>query len=229
MTRQQRLMTALLPAIKAVGATNIDLNQPNAKGNKAAPDVFYEAFLFSLVCRALDNLGYSPNCIPVGSTFRFRRAPGKLTSSGSQFSYVEFSTPADTYELHNDTYVDSRSPGAYLELDVMIIPKKHADLRRNLGNPSYRMVRFILEAKDFRSGVGVTTAKSFVGICDRIKYSKCVTALVTSGEMKSMGKKLLDGVASPLGAYGHVSEKKAHQANVANFISDIENELIAIL
>lgn len=224
MTKRQRLLNALIPVFKGLGSTSIDLSQKNAKGKKAKNDAVYEAYLYALVCQTLDALGYNPQALPNPGIFRFRRGPGRITSTPGTFSYVEFTKGTNEYELHCDTKVLSRSAGAVLEIDIVIIAKGHArQCRKNGSDPTYRRVHFVLEAKYHRTGIGTVIAKSYVGICERIRLRQCANALVSSGTLSPNAASLLAGVNPPLLPFPHVSAAAAHTATVLAF----SNSLIA--
>jgi hypothetical protein len=230
MTNRKRLIDAAKPIFRRLGATSTDLNRKNAAGRIAKNDAVYEAYLFALVVEVLDSLGYSPNVMPASTTFKFRRAPGKLKSTPSRFSYVEFSANGTKYELHCDTYVDTRSSGAVLEVDVCIVDESHAQHCRSSSiDPSYAHIFLLLEAKYIPGGIGTREAKAFLGIATAIHSGSCCDALVSCSKIASNATMLLAGATPTLTPFDHVTAAKAHVANVKNFQSSLKTRLAAVL
>jgi hypothetical protein len=230
MTRRKRLIDAARPIFRRLGTPTTSLNRKNAKGKVAKNDVIYEAYLYSLVVEVLYNLGYSPTANPRSGTFRFRRAPGKLKSTPSKFSFVEFIAKGTQYELHCDTFVSTKSAGAVLELDVMIVKASEATACRSSGSdPSYNHVHLMLEAKYIIKGIGTGEAKAFLGIATSIHSGTCCDGLVTAGTVASNAVSLLTGATPVLTPYAEITAEAAHAANVAAFQATLQAQLPGVL
>ncbi len=230
MSRRERLIDAAKPIFRRLGTRRTDLNHRNAKGRLAKNDVIYEAYLYSLIAEVLDNLGYSPVANPATGKFRFRRAPGKLTSTPGRFSYVEFTANRKQYELHCDTFVKTKSTGAVLELDVMIVEQSHATHCRTAGqDPEYKHIRLLLEAKYIAKGIGTGEAKAFLGIATSIHNGSCCDGLVTAGKVAPNAVTLLKGASPALTVYGEITAEAAHAAKVAAFQAALQAQLPAVL
>lgn len=232
MTRRRRLIDAARPIFRRLGTSRTDLNRKNASGRIAKNDVVFEAYLFSLVVEVLENLKYKPKANPASGIFRFRRAPGKLTSTPGKFSYVDFTFIDDgtPYELHCDTFVSTKSPGAVLELDVMIVKASEATACRSSGSdPSYNHVHLMLEAKYIIKGIGTGEAKAFLGIATSIHSGTCCDGLVTAGTVAPNAVSLLGGATPVLTPYAEVTAEAAHAANVAKFQAALQAQLPTVL
>lgn len=226
-TRQQRLSNAVGAVVKSLGARKAVFGAAGISSSKSPAATLYAAYLHSVVCEVLASLKLKPVAITAGQDFVYCCGRGVLSSTPNPFSYVEFSSGANSYELHFGIDVACRSPGVCLELDLAVVEKHHADKCRMAGsNPSYRKLRLGFEFKDFNTrSVDVVNAKAFVGVCDRVRVSKAIAALVTSGAVTPTAALLLDGVKPSIGCYELVSGKKCNAVALTNFKAELANNL----
>lgn len=167
----QRIDTVL----RAIGTASHDLNDRRGTNNKAArTDAVFEAYVFSLMIEAIRTVpGLSSGPTVQTSTagkFQFRRAPGRLSTTPSKFSYIEFGVRGQQYELHVDTFVSTKAPGAELEMDVLIVERAAANLCRGprRRNPRYTETRLAIEVKYLSGQYGTGLAKELLGIWNQV-------------------------------------------------------------
>lgn len=171
MADRNSMITALDPIFNGSVGQIPNLNQANSKGKVALDDAVYECYLYALVLKALHELQYTISAVPAGTRpFVFRRGRGLLHTLKRNCSVVEFKANRSEYELLCDVETSCRSPSVDLEVDILIIPKPHSDAcAKGLRSPSYQHLKLLLEGKHFGVGIDVTTSKSFVGVCDRLR------------------------------------------------------------
>jgi hypothetical protein len=229
-TRQQRLSSAVASVVKSLGARRAVFGAVGVSSSKSPVATLYAAYLHSVVCDVLASLNLNPVAITAGHDFVYCCGRGVLSSTPNPFSYVEFSSGADDYELHFGIEVACRSPGVCLELDLAIIDKRHAEkCRLAMQSPSYRKVRLAFEFKDYTKSVDVVPAKAFVGVSDRIRVRKSIAALVTSGAVNPQAALLLEGVKPSIGCYELVSGRVCDAPALNTFKSELLKDLPTVL
>jgi hypothetical protein len=229
MINRSMLDAALTPVLRSVGAMGTSLSGNGGTQPEAQIYTFYEAYLYSLVLRALQTAGMSPIAQPYGSKFRFRRAPGEIYTKPYMFSYVTFSAKRK-YELHGDTKIASKFAETPLEVDVVVITGAQATRCRNgKCRPSYRTVRLIIESKFYSGGIGLTEAKSYMAICVGVRVARCVDSLVSNGKISKDARQLLRGYRPPLTTSSNISPLARDSSNVSDFLQEMDHRLTQIL
>ena len=231
MPDRNSLINALDPIFTGVVGQAPNLNTQNTQGNIALDDVVYECYLYALVLEAINELHYpiSPN--PAGpGPFVFRRSRGTLHQLKRHGSIVTFVANGNEYDLLCDVETACRSPNVELEIDILIVPKSHSDAcATGRKPPSYQQLRLLIEAKHYAAGIDVTTSKSFVGVCDRLRVTSCVASLVTSGPNTPGSKLLLDGVTPQIDLYSNIHGDPAPGSTARGFVDFLVKKLPAVL
>jgi hypothetical protein len=232
MPSRRSLKTELESIFQSVLQRRTDLDYRRGKKSmKARKDSVYEAYLYAIACQALHEMG----CMPVavnsqGNLFVVRRAPARLDTTRWTCSYVSFTKNKVNYELYCDVKVMSRSPGVTLEVDILILPAKYALDCDNAGiHPDFKELRLLVEAKNHAKGIDMALAKSFVGICDRLRTKISVTALVSSGPARGSAQALLHGLRPPSPLLDNVYGPIATSASPIDFKDLLKRELNTVL
>lgn len=141
-------------------------------------DAAYEAYIFTLVLRAVEQLGgrvqlrsiTSPTTVP--PTFVFRGAPGAISSRRYDYGYAACTYRGKAFEIHVDVEHRGNS-GVPHEIDVSIIDAGEAARCRATGrNPKAGKTRGMIECK-FRDGrLGVELIRTLVGLKDDMGMMK---------------------------------------------------------
>jgi hypothetical protein len=225
------MISALDPVFAGTVGQTPNLNQANGNGAVASADAVYECYLYALVLKAMHELQYNIKAVPSGTgPFVFRRGRGNLFTLKRSCSLVEFSAHGTDYELLCDVKTSCRSPNVDLEVDILVIPKQHSDdCATKMRSPSFNQLKLLIEAKHFVVGVDVTTSKSFVGSCDRLREASCVASLVTSGTNSSNSKLLLGGVNPPIDLYSNVYGDPNSDTEARNFVEFLKSKLPKVL
>ena len=232
MPSRRNLKTELESIFQSVLQRNTDLDYRRGKNlTKARKDAVYEAYLYAIACQALHEMGCTPVAVnSQGNLFLVRRAPARLDTTRWTCSYVRFTKNSVDYELYCDVKVMSRSPGVTLEVDILILPAIYALYCENAGmHPNFKKLRLLVEAKDHAKGVDMALAKSFVGICERLRTKRSVTALVSSGSARGSSQALLHGLRPPSPLLDQVYGPIATSANAINFKDFLKRELNTVL
>lgn len=130
----------------------------------------YEAFLFALVLRAARSEGYQISFADgqgqPPTTFRLRRAPGRLASGGT-FTHAVLSLPnqsKDPLEVHTGVAVVGKSKVAH-EADVLVLPEPVAQRCRQLNiDPSSRSAILVVEGKYYTTPLTLGMGRQFLGL-----------------------------------------------------------------
>lgn len=232
MPNRRSLKTELESIFQSVLQRNTDLDYRRGKNlTKARKDAVYEAYLYAIACQALHEKGWGPTAVnSQGNLFLVRRAPARLDTTRCTCSYVSFKKNNIDYELYCDVKVMSRSPGVTLEVDILILPATYALYCENAGmHPDFKELRLLVEAKNHAKGLDMALAKSFVGICDRLRTRISVTALVSSGPARGSAQALLHGLRPPAPLLDNVYGPIATSASAINFKDFLKQELNTVL
>jgi hypothetical protein len=224
------LVSALDPIFQSATGQVPDLNQLRS-GAIARADVVYECYLYALALQALVELQYSPKPHPAGNgPFVFRRGRGMLHTLKTGCSYIDFTVNGVEYELLCDVQTLCKSPNVVLEVDILILPKAHSDsCVAALVPPTYQHLKLLLEAKNYSAGIDVTTTKSFIGVCDRLRDTTCVAAIVTSGPHTPDSKLLLDGVNPVIDLYSNIHGDPSTGTPARSFVDFLKAKLPTVL
>lgn len=193
-----KLRKAVETVLQSVGVASHNLNdRRGTKGKAARTDAVYETYIFSLLVKAIENMSGLTNR-PSAQTgnvgkFCFRRGPGKLKTTPSSFSYIDFEVSGRKYELHVDTYVGTKAPKAVLEMDVLIVAKDAADACRGQqkSGPKHTKTRLCIEVKYLCGKYGTGLAKELLGIWNQVGSRNGHVILVTNHPSTPNAERLL--------------------------------------
>ena len=219
--------------LQIIGAASHNLNDRRGTKKAARTDAVYETYVFSLIIEAIQGMpgpssGPMPQTAP-GGKFKFRRAPGKLHTTPSKFSYVECDVRGKRYELHVDTYVSTKAPGAELEMDVVIVEGTAADSCRGsrTRNPKHMEMRLAIEVKYLSGKYGTGLAKELLGIWNQVGGRDGLVALVTNCPLTNNAERLLKHRKVP--RYSAVLPTRRNQAQVDGFVREMRAALTQAL
>lgn len=228
-----KLRKAVETVLQSVGVASHNLNdRRGTKNNKAArTDAVYETYIFSLMVRAIERIP-SLTGRPAAQTnnagkFCFRRGPGKLKTTPSKWSYIDFDVSGRAYELHVDTYVGAKAPQAELEMDVLIVAKDAADACRGQqkSSPKHTETRLCVEVKYLCGKYGTGLAKELLGIRDQVGSRKGHLILVTNHSSTPNAERLLRHRELE----HHVAVVPTKSGNVDGFVDEMTTLLEAAL
>ena len=162
----QEMMARLRRELPAALPSALTASGPAA----TAGNDLYEAFLFTLVLRAARSEGYQISFLDgqrrPPTTFRLRRAPGRL-ASGSNFTYAVLTLPnqqKDPLEVHTGVAVVGKSKVAH-EADVLVLPEGVAQRCRQLDiDPSSRSAILVVEGKYYTTPLTLGMGRQFLGL-----------------------------------------------------------------
>ena len=191
------LRRAVETVLQSVGVASHNLNDRRGTKKAARTDAVYETYIFSLLVKAIEgvsDLTSRPSAqIGNANKFCFRRGPGKLKTTPSKFSYIDFEVSGRKYELHVDTYVGTKAPKAALEMDVLIVAKNAADSCRGQQgrNPKHKEASLCVEVKYLCGKYGTGLAKELLGIWNQVGSRNGHVILVTNHPSTPNAKLLL--------------------------------------
>jgi hypothetical protein len=133
----------------------------------------YEAYVFTLVLRAVEQAGgtveirsiLSPATLP--GTFIFRGGPGDIYSTRYDYGYALCSYGDQEFEIHLDVEYRGNSRVSH-EIDVSIVDRQEAERCRRTGSqrkPTARKTRGAIECK-FYERLDTALIRAFVGLMD---------------------------------------------------------------
>lgn len=154
-------------------------------------DAAYEAYIFSLVLRAVEQLGgqirlrsiTSPSAAP--TTFVFRGAPGAISSRRSDYGYAVCSYGGQTFEVHVDVEHEGSS-GVPHEIDVSLVDATEADrCRLARRSPKAEKTRGMIECKFYSRRLDVALIRMLVGLKDDMGVTKIARLVTNVGRDRS--------------------------------------------
>lgn len=226
MTLRDNLLKATRRVLSTLGPTSTDLSGGSARTRKARTDVVYEACVFMQVVAAAARTGHAVTAVPAQSTFRVRRGPGEFWSAEAESSYVKVESQAKSFEMHLDTYVQTRSQNAKLELDILAVSGSHARSRRlKKERPSFRCVRLLVEVKCLAGKAGTSEAKEFIGIADRVKCKRCLALFVSATKLTENARNLIHGGKPMLYGHERVLPISSCRKALSDFVTFLDNQL----
>lgn len=146
-------------------------------------DNLYEAFIFTLVARALASRGWSMEHKNIKgqidpNQFIFRTSPGKIWSDHREYSYLRFKNGSKEYELHLGVEIQGAST-IESEADVSLIQCKEAESAREnpRSNPRSKHIHsskvpIIIECKCYTNPLGKNIGREFLGLSRELKSPK---------------------------------------------------------
>lgn len=131
----------------------------------------YEAYIFSLCCKAVKSAGGTVTLTGIKSGANpkvavFRGAPGSMASSNQDFVYANCKLNGKDFEIHVDVEYQGTS-GALHEIDVSICDHAHANIVRQTGaTPKTIGGKLIMafECKFYEATPSVSLGRTFVGL-----------------------------------------------------------------
>lgn len=160
--------------IEVINDLQNDIFLPDLKRQKV--DAAYEAYIFSLILRAIDTFADRSNGQPAirikningnsNNIFTVRGGPGEIYGNSSNYSYAEFTYKDVEYEVHIDVQFAGTSTVKH-EVDVSIIDKCKAENYRNEGQTAKSVsLRSAFECKFYSSSLEKHLIRAFVGLLD---------------------------------------------------------------
>jgi hypothetical protein len=185
----------------------------------AAIDALYEAFLYFRIVSILRPLASSFTAKLHNNKFVVRFQHGEMKTTHHKFSYVRFKIKSN-YELHIDTFVNTRAAGARLETDIAVFTATVCDnCRGGTQRPAYSSLWMFVEAKHFTKSVSTTVAKGFMGTWSMLGRPKRSSAsLVANRSIDKNAVRLVEGGGCR--SYGQVLPLKSCQKFVKAWTSD---------
>ncbi len=213
-----------------VSAVNALLGLPNVGAilqlNNASRERAFEAYVFSLVLRAVQQAGGNVELRGVLSganptTVVFRGAPGHMGSRAQDFAFAYCQLNGKEFEVHLDVQYLGTS-GAMHEIDVSIYEHDKADqVRARPGTlPTARPLLGALECKFYDSNLGTGLGRAFVGLVDDCG-SLQVKCFVTNGTHPGLASYFSKGQRPQ--PFFNLSPLTAGHAD--RFVRDIEQAL----
>jgi hypothetical protein len=218
-------LAALLAAINAL--LKLPASRALLKLNSATCERAFEAYVFSLCCRAVVragggfklhgiNSGLSPNPVV------FRGAPGSMASTSQDFAYAKCQLSQKTFEIHVDVEYQGTS-GALHEIDVSLCDEGHANaVRATGGTPKTGRNKLLMafECKFYEQTPGVALGRTFVGLisdCGTLRLRALVSNLPSEKLRRYLSKPSRPEPFLGVGPFSHATEERV--------ISYIEQEL----
>ena len=134
---------------------------------RADRDLLYEASIWSLVWDAALTVGATCDLMDRTGVARgvvLRRAPSELSTRTANHTHVRISGSRSAVEAHQGIYLTGLS-GAYHQADLAILPADEtASVPLRRMRPRAGQLVFAVEAKCYGSGVGINTARSYLGL-----------------------------------------------------------------
>jgi hypothetical protein len=225
------LINAMDSFLRALAGSPVHNLGANGSRPQAVADALYEAYVYTLVGDALENLiGAAPNPMLHAGEFRVRRGPGELHSSRGGYSYLSIKYGNTQYELHLDTYVGPRATGAKLEVDILLVTKASADRCRRAASggraverPKFRSAWLVLECKYLSDKVGTTLATAHLGRWQQLGRVRTVDGLISNAELTRNANAIFSGCARA--AFPEVLPVAWAQVNEAAFVLNVESRL----
>lgn len=143
-------------------------------------DLLYEASIWTLAwdaaltvgatCELRDRTGPARRVV-------LRSGPSEIWSPSANYTHIAITGARATVHAHQGIYLGGTS-GAYHQADLAILPEgEAASVPARRRRPRANKLVFAVEAKCYGSGVGINTARSFLGLRADFAHR---TALVTS-------------------------------------------------
>lgn len=168
----------------------------------------FEAYVFSLCSKAVNNLGLKPSVTatailtgiqsgPNPTQAIFRGAPGNIWSDSQDFCYLDCTINDKRFEVHVDVTYEGKS-GANHELDVSIYSKAQADAARTkrVFPKMNKPLIGAMECKFYTSTPGVALARTFVGLLTDSSSNKIFKAFISNQATDGLNKFLSIGPAN---------------------------------
>lgn len=180
--------------------------QPNFNKSEKA----FEAYVFSLCSKAIQNLGGIATLTGVQSGANpnriiFRSGPGNIWSSGKDFCYLDCEFSNKEFEVHLDVTYEGNS-GAHHELDISLYSKKDlVKVRQYRIFPKMQKPLIgAIECKFYTTTPGVLLGRTYVGLLKdalgRQRFDAFVSNQSSEGLRKFLSNKSLQSFVdlSPL-------------------------------
>lgn len=181
-----------------VAATEALLQLPATKKaiqlNSATREHAFEAFVFSLVLKAVKAAGGQVQLVGINSgpnpnPIVFRGGPGQMSSRAKDFVYGLCTLNGSTFEVHVDVQYAGASTATH-EIDVSIFDAEEANrVRQARRLPGIRKLNGAIECKFYDSSLGTGLGRAFVGLvsdCGSLR----VNSFVTNGRHQGLAKYL---------------------------------------
>jgi hypothetical protein len=152
----------------------------------------FEAYIFSLVLRAVRNAGGTVTVVGIQSgpnpkPIVFRGGPGEMSSHAQNFAFAQCVLSGRSFEVHVDVQYQGTS-GATHEIDVSIFDGDRARAIRFSGAiPGVRHLFGAIECKFYDSALGTALGRAFVGLVNDCGTLR-VNSFVTNGQSTGLAR-----------------------------------------
>ncbi len=204
------------------------LNHPAGPGNYHlvhwVAEKAYEAYVFGLCLRAIEELGVIPalrGIVAAPEPFIFRGGPGQIHSTRYNYGFAYFEINGRAFEVHTGIEVTGAS-GMMHEVDVCIVRHEDAEAcRQQPDDPPSASLVAGWECKFYGGALDKVLGRAFVGLMDDMGTNVRLSGLCSNSNHDQL-RQYFRPRRRP---YPHFGLSPLRPSNEAIFVNSVKAEL----